>query len=447
MIHLSVRLILLTVVVFASSSAAAATGTKDAAKVDAAVKSALDWLVRHQSPDGSWSSEEHKGWQQNANRDTVAGVDLKTGFFGHDVGVTGLALLAFVADGHTHKSNTQHSPVVSSALAWLLGQQAVTAADDKHHGFFGLAPYQTPKRPPGKSDKKRVLDSVAYDHAIATIAACELLLLTKDKERLAKPIELALDYVFRAQKLRDAKKIRGWKYRYQGGKSDTSVTAWMCHALAAGKRCADAELIAWDEAAWKKAKSSALLWFDEVISKQTKKSGYQFPGDPGSVLHRVWKDPYPFTKRQYAMCAVNAAARLALGQTKSNRHVKSQLRLVGFELPEWILHQEGRFKPPRQKKPNPKKPKITKRKGKWSYNESKICYYYWYYGTLATAKSGIGWKKWQKALHKAVIGNQRQGGAEKGSWDNVGEWSPVGGRVYNTALLALTLQITPPTKK
>ncbi|RKY14435.1 MAG: hypothetical protein DRP63_08530, partial [Planctomycetota bacterium] len=36
---------------------------------------------------------------------------------------------------------------------------------------------------------------------------------------------------------------------------------------------------------------------------------------------------------------------------------------------------------------------------------------------------------------------QRRGGCADGSWDPVGKWGMVGGRVYSTALNALTLEI------
>ena len=35
---------------------------------------------------------------------------------------------------------------------------------------------------------------------------------------------------------------------------------------------------------------------------------------------------------------------------------------------------------------------------------------------------------------------QREGGNEHGSWDSVDAWGEDGGRVYSTAILALTLQ-------
>ena len=73
---------------------------------------------------------------------------------------------------------------------------------------------------------------------------------------------------------------------------------------------------------------------------------------------------------------------------------------------------------------------------------SKVNFYYWYYGTNAMFQAGgSNWKKWNKVMKKVLLANQRKSGAEKGSWDTKGEWSPIGGRVYTTALSALCLQV------
>ncbi len=42
---------------------------------------------------------------------------------------------------------------------------------------------------------------------------------------------------------------------------------------------------------------------------------------------------------------------------------------------------------------------------------------------------------------KALVGNQRRTGCEKGSWDPIEEWGPAGGRVYSTAMGTLTLTV------
>jgi len=70
---------------------------------------------------------------------------------------------------------------------------------------------------------------------------------------------------------------------------------------------------------------------------------------------------------------------------------------------------------------------------------------YWYYGTLAMFQvGGPGWRTWSEALTAAALPSQRRDGdacGMLGSWDPVDPWGPDGGRVYATALMALSLQV------
>jgi hypothetical protein len=68
--------------------------------------------------------------------------------------------------------------------------------------------------------------------------------------------------------------------------------------------------------------------------------------------------------------------------------------------------------------------------------------YYWYYATLALFHhQGEPWERWNEALIEQLIENQHRTGQSSGSWDPVGEWARVGGRVYQTALCTLMLEV------
>ncbi len=79
------------------------------------------------------------------------------------------------------------------------------------------------------------------------------------------------------------------------------------------------------------------------------------------------------------------------------------------------------------------------------YDEPKhnqVNYLHWYFGTYAMFQvGGKDWKTWNEAMKKALVKTQRRGGCSDGSWDSVGEWCIVGGRVYATAINALTLEV------
>jgi len=69
--------------------------------------------------------------------------------------------------------------------------------------------------------------------------------------------------------------------------------------------------------------------------------------------------------------------------------------------------------------------------------------YYWYYGTLGMFQMGKdrGWTKWNEALKPVLLENQRKGGDEDGSWDPQSWIDHYGGRVFTTAMGAMTLEV------
>jgi hypothetical protein len=68
--------------------------------------------------------------------------------------------------------------------------------------------------------------------------------------------------------------------------------------------------------------------------------------------------------------------------------------------------------------------------------------YYWYYATLAMFQhQGDLWRAWNATLTEELLAHQRTSGAVAGSWDPVDNWSKIGGRIYQTALCTLCLEV------
>ena len=68
--------------------------------------------------------------------------------------------------------------------------------------------------------------------------------------------------------------------------------------------------------------------------------------------------------------------------------------------------------------------------------------YYWYYGTLAMFQyDGQPWEEWNGALRDMLVGQQRRQGPLAGSWDPVGKWAGIGGRLYSTAVSTMCLEV------
>jgi len=69
--------------------------------------------------------------------------------------------------------------------------------------------------------------------------------------------------------------------------------------------------------------------------------------------------------------------------------------------------------------------------------------YYWYYGTLAMYQhGGAPWTRWNNLVRDQVVRRQRLDGHRAGSWDpDDSDYGAKGGRIYCTALAALTLEV------
>ncbi len=68
--------------------------------------------------------------------------------------------------------------------------------------------------------------------------------------------------------------------------------------------------------------------------------------------------------------------------------------------------------------------------------------YHDYYGTLALHHSRHpNWDLWNAKLRDFLVAKQATAGHEKGSWHFQDKWGDVGGRLYTTAMCAMTLEI------
>ena len=64
------------------------------------------------------------------------------------------------------------------------------------------------------------------------------------------------------------------------------------------------------------------------------------------------------------------------------------------------------------------------------------------HGSYALFQRGpTAFRKWNKALKDVLVSAQHSNGCDAGSWSAVGEWCPLGGRVYAVAINALTLEV------
>jgi hypothetical protein len=232
-----------------------------------------------------------------------------------------------------------------------------------------------------------------YNHALATTALCEAYAMTGDEE-LRGYAEKAVRFCVEAQN-----PGLGWKYGTRSGRNDTCVTGWMVQALQAGQEAGfEVPQEAWD---------GARNWFTRATDSMGQ-VGYETPGGGSAYLPQN-EDKYDQVP---VMSAVSVRSRLTAGESREERALSQGTRHLLGSLPTWPVG-----------------------------NDRQANFYYWHYGSEACFQmGGQPWATWNEALQGALLPRQRRGGCVAGSWDGRGEWCLAGGRVYATALNALTLE-------
>jgi hypothetical protein len=346
-------------------------------KSDEGVLAALSWLARHQGEDGGWCAENFPAKCGEKKCSAPGESD-------YDVGVTALALLAFLGAGHTHLSKSEvpnpvlpakihdFGDVVRKATRWLMARQ-------DREGCVGERGVK-----------------YMYGHALATEALCEAFGMAP-AETLKEAAQKAVDFLAAAQN-----PGKGWRYSAKCGDNDSSVTAWAVMALKSAELSRLRVPDRWYE--------GALAWYDEA----TDKNGYYRTGYVGRGSCRLL---IPSRGEEFddhpSMSGAAIVSRILMGTLKADPTLAARHMLLG-DLPEWKSY--------------------------------KIDFYYWFIGSLALFQfdgpDGLLWKKWREPVMNAILSNQKSArdGCACGSWDAGDRWSSEGGRVYATALNALTLE-------
>lgn len=360
-----------------SSCAAAPEGPQPAAgnpqRTADTIQRALTWLAAHQDESGRWDADEFMKHDSEGSPTDGGGSPV------HDIGVTGLALLAFLGDGNTLRTGP-HREVVKRAVTWLREQQ------DEQTGLFG----------------KPASNEFIYDHAIATFAMVEVYGLSNYK-MLGPIAQRGINYL---EQHRNPYAV--WRYQPRDGDNDTSVTGW-CLLAYTSARSFELEVNP-------TALEACRNWFDQMTDPATFRTGYTDRGGQSSRLAGDHANRYP-RERGECMTAVSLMGRILIAGDTTPADSKEANLLRG---------QADRLaaKPP-----------------VWNAQDGSIDHDYWYYGTYAMYQmGGESWQAWRRALDSAVTPHQRDDANFDGSWDPLGVWGESGGRVYSTALCCLMMQ-------
>ena len=218
-----------------------------------------------------------------------------------------------------------------------------------------------------------------YCHGMAAIALAECCAMTGDAA-LRPPLEKAVRYTLSMQ----SPATGGWRYA-AGDKGDTSQLGWQVMLLASARQAGLTGL--------EPAEARARTFLQSVSSGRTGGLAAYRPGEKPSV----------------AMTAEALVCRLFLGMPADHPCVGEAVELLARS-------------PPETRSPNA---------------------YTWYYATLASFHAGgPQWEAWNSQLQAALLPLQRrESSGLDGSWDPDPVWGGHGGRVYSTAMAAMTLEV------
>ncbi|MFT7536150.1 MAG: hypothetical protein ACI85K_002104 [Hyphomicrobiaceae bacterium] len=155
-----------------------------------AIGAALNWLAKHQDKNGRWDAD---GFMKHDTSGTACDGG---GSAAHDVGVTGLAMLAMLGDGSTLRGGP-YKEQLKLAARWLQDQQGP-------NGRFG----------------SNASHDFIYDHAIAAYAMCEAYGLSNYK-LLKQSAQKGINYL---ESHRNPYSM--WRYQPRDNDNDLSVTSW-----------------------------------------------------------------------------------------------------------------------------------------------------------------------------------------------------------------------------
>ncbi len=374
------RLIVLASILLAAPlvppAAAQDNGDDAAERIEYAVDRALEWLARHQGKEGGWDGD---GFAESCNDTTRCE---GKGYPTYDVGLTGLAVLAFLGSGHTHQKGPYRARI-ADAVKFLRRVQGPDGCFGVQQGHF------------------------MYAHAAATLAMAESFRLTKSP-MLKRPVEKALEFLYKAQNPnpRDSDGKLGWRYSIQPGDNDSSVTSWCVLAIVSAHRAG----INVSQTALEGARE----WY-RWMTDDSGRVGYVQQG-VSPVRAEGRQDKWPRRKSE-AITAIAIVGRDALttvlGVPDDHQAEMAKSAALCLErLPDW------------------------------DPTDGSIDHYYWLWGTLAMHRlGGEDWKAWRKATLDAIGRHQRVDGCARGSWDPLGAWGEDGGRVYSTVMSALSMEL------
>jgi hypothetical protein len=221
-----------------------------------------------------------------------------------------------------------------------------------------------------------------YCHAMATLALCEAYALSGDA-RLRDPAARAIAFMVSAR----AADRMAWRYAPGAPVGDTSILGWVVMGL---KSAREIGIPIPEETSINRG---TLDWLDKVATGESKGLARYQPAEPvtPTMTAEAW------VCRQF----------LGIGGPGG----------ASSEAAAFLLTHES--------------------------DRGATNIYYWYYATLALYQhGGEPWSQWNSRVRDKLVGLQISRGHQTGSWEpDSSLYGSKGGRIYCTALAALTLEV------
>lgn len=247
----------------------------------------------------------------------------------------------------------------------------------------GLAYLIKNQRPEANAGSFFEPEGTMYSHGLAAICLCEAYVMTGDP-RLKYPAQKALDYIDYAQDPVGG----GWRYAPKMP-GDTSVVGWQIMAAKSG--------VMGQLNVHSRVFKRAIKFLDSVSEDSGAYYGYQGPG------------------KYRGTTSVGLLCRMYLGWKREHPALERGVMFLSEVGPSAVKEDRS--------------------------NTANM--YYNYYATQVMRHyGGDEWQKWNAVMRDFLVDTQDQKGNAKGSWYFKGDHgSDNGGRLYCTALSAMTLEV------
>ncbi len=380
-----------------------------------AVERGLDWLARHQLPDGGWSFdltvEDDHGRSSSCHCSnstaTSGGSAYLQRLHPSRTAATAIALLPFLGSGYTHVESSPYQKTVASGLRYLEYHATVKEDGvDFRDGFID--------------------DGASYVQALVVLTCCEAYEMTKDSN-LKSLAEGGVRFIERSQ-LRDG----GWRY--------SSIGDSNFHDTVSG----DLSVLGWQMLALHSGVSAGFSLSPSVAYRAS--SFLDLVMDDNGRSYRYRPETKEDVSKRWGTTAVGVLMREYLGWTpSSDPDVKNELDRGAEQLAQWIDLADNHWQNARksvQGERNNRRKIIYVRDGRVIYN-----LYFAYYAALALRSyGGRYWEEGYPKLRELLIATQTSSSVlslnhcEDGSWLFYDQYMNDGGRLLNTALAVLILE-------